>query len=75
MKRKKPIKMGTLKKQVPPTEKDYDYPDKTTGSEAVAKARKDANRWTDSRRSQLFETGMQIIYGGTGSKAPIRTGH
>jgi len=67
--------MATPKKQAPPTEKDYLYPDKTTGSETAAKARKGANRWTDSKRSQLFETGMQIIYGGTGPKTPVRTGH
>jgi hypothetical protein len=48
------------------------YPDKTTGSEAVASVRKAANRWGDSKRSSLFERGMQIIYGGTASKEKVR---
>jgi hypothetical protein len=48
------------------------YPDKTTGSEASAVVRKAANRWGDSKRSSLFERGMQIIYGGTASKEKVR---
>jgi len=63
---KRTIKMAAPKKQSPPTEKDYLYPDKTTGTEIAAKVRKNGNRWSESKRAQLFENGMQIIYGGTG---------
>ncbi|MFM2294514.1 MAG: hypothetical protein RLZZ350_927 [Verrucomicrobiota bacterium] len=42
------------------------YPDKTTGSEAAAAVRKQANNWSEEKRAKLFEQGMQIIYGGTG---------
>ena len=49
------------------------YPDKTTGSEIAATGRKAANRWGDEKRSELFERGMQIIYGGTGPKAKVRS--
>jgi hypothetical protein len=75
MTRKTRTKMATPQKQSPPTGRDYIYPDKTTGSEVAAKVRKDGNRWSESKRAQLFETGMQVIYGGTGTKTPVRTGH
>ena len=72
---KKLKKMPTPKKRIPTTKKDYHYPDKTNGSEIAAKTRKDANRWSESKRAELFEKGMQIIYGGSGSKTPVHTGH
>jgi hypothetical protein len=43
------------------------YPDKTVGSEAAASIRKEANNWSEQTRAKLFEQGMQIIYGGSGS--------
>jgi|APCry1669192806_1035432.scaffolds.fasta_scaffold45223_3 hypothetical protein len=43
------------------------YPEKTTGSETAARVRKEANNWSERTRSQLFDEGMQIIYGGNGS--------
>lgn len=45
------------------------YPDKTTGSEAAASVRKQANNWSEETRAKLFEQGMQIIYGGPGPAA------
>ena len=45
------------------------YPDKTTGSEAAASVRKQANKWSGETRAKLFEQGMQIIYGGPGPAA------
>lgn len=42
------------------------YPDKTTGSEAAASVRKQANGWSEEKRAELFEQGMRMIYGGTG---------
>ena len=50
------------------------YPDKTTGSEAAASVRKQANNWSDDKRAKLFEQGMQIIYGGSGpATAKVRS--
>jgi hypothetical protein len=71
----KASKMSTDKKCGPVPDKDYDYPDKTTGSEAAEKTRKEANKWTESKRSELFERGMQVIYGGSGFKKKIRSRH
>lgn len=49
------------------------YPDKTTGSEVAAKIRKGANGWSEQKRAELFERGMQIIYGGPGNKVKAST--
>ena len=49
------------------------YPDKTTGSETAAIVRKEANRWAEHKRGELFERGMQIIYGGSGPKTKVRS--
>jgi hypothetical protein len=49
------------------------YPDKTTGSEVAAAIRKKANGLTDQQRENLFKKGMQIIYGGNGTKEAVRT--
>jgi hypothetical protein len=49
------------------------YPDKTTGSEAAASVRKQANNWSEEKRAKLYEQGMQIIYGGPGpASAKVR---
>ena len=72
---KKTIKMATPQKQVPTTGKNYQYPDNTNGSEIAAKTRKEGNRWSESKRAELFEKGMQIIYGGNGPKAKVHSGH
>jgi hypothetical protein len=43
------------------------YPEKTTGSEAAASVRKQANNWSEQKRAELLEQGMRMIYGGNGS--------
>ena len=43
------------------------YPAETTGSKTAAAVRKHANKWNEETRARLFEQGMQIIYGGSGS--------
>ena len=45
------------------------YPEKTTGSVVAADFRKQANEWSEAERARLFEQGMQIIYGGSGTPA------
>lgn len=52
-----------------PTPSTPHYPAKTTGSDAAAAARKEANKWTERQRAELFEKGMRIIYGGSCSTA------
>ncbi len=51
------------------------YPDQTTGSQTIEETRKDGNHWSAAKRAELFERGMQIIYGGTGSKNKVRSRH
>jgi len=43
-----------------------DYPKYTPGSKLGAEVRKKANSLSDSKRGNLFERGMQIIYGAAG---------
>ena len=59
----------TKPKRNPQPSKVPSYPGKTTGSEAAASVRKQANNWSEETRAKLFEQGMQIIYGGTGPAA------
>jgi hypothetical protein len=50
------------------------YPKKTTGSEAAASVRKQANGWSEQKRGEMFDQGMRMIYGGTGpTTAKIRS--
>jgi len=55
------------------TDRPSAYPDKTTGGEAAAGVRKAANRWSEQQRSELFDQGMRIIYGGTRAKEKVRS--
>jgi hypothetical protein len=64
----------TKPKQKPRSSAADLYPKKTTGSEAAASVRKQANHWSEEQRVKLFEQGMQIIYGGPGpASAKIRS--
>jgi hypothetical protein len=55
--------------------KNFDYPDQTKGSQAAAEIRKETNGLGEHKREDLFRRGMQIIYGGSGKKESVRTGH
>jgi hypothetical protein len=48
--------------------RNFEYPETTTGSKAAKKLRSEANGLSDLQRQDLFEKGMQIIYGGNGKK-------
>jgi hypothetical protein len=63
----------TKPNKTPQTSPAPSYPDKTTGSDAAASVRKQANNWSEETRAKLFEQGMQIIYGGPGPSAKIRS--
>jgi hypothetical protein len=67
-----PIAMNNPKKIVPAESEAY--PKSTNGSKIAAHVRKKANEWPDAKRKELFERGMQIIYGGSGNcSAKVRS--
>jgi hypothetical protein len=55
--------------------KNFVYPDTTAGAKAAKRVRTEANKLTERQREDLFKRGMQIIYGGTGTKETVGTGH
>jgi len=55
--------------------KNLVYPETTSGSRAAKRVRAEANKLTERQREDLFKRGMQIIYGGTGTKETVGTGH
>jgi hypothetical protein len=67
--------MSDQKKSGTPAAKESTYPDKTIGSEIASKVRKDANNWSEKKRAELFDKGMQIIYGGSGNKGKVCSRH
>ena len=48
------------------------YPDKTEGSEIAEENRSEANKLSEEQREELFQKGMQVIYGGTGEAVRAR---
>jgi len=57
-----------------PPKRNYDYPDKTRGSEMARRIRTDANKLTASERTEIHRRAMQLIYAGTGNKETVRSG-
>lgn len=55
--------------------KNFDYPDQTEGGKLAQQIRSDANNLKEGERSELFQRGMQVIYGGSGNKNKVRPGH
>jgi hypothetical protein len=55
--------------------KNFVYPETTSGSRAGRRVRGQANKLTERQREALFKRGMQIIYGGTGTKKTVGAGH
>jgi hypothetical protein len=55
----------SMSKCAPKTrKKNFVYPDRTKGSEIARLVREQANTLTEADRENLFQQGMQIIYGG-----------
>lgn len=54
--------------------KNYVYPDATPGSDLAKKVRAKANKLSDAKRHDLFQRGMQIIYGGSSVKETVGSG-
>lgn len=55
--------------------KNFAYPVNTSGTKAAKRLREEANKLTEPQRENLFKRGMQIIYGGTGTKNTAGTRH
>jgi hypothetical protein len=54
--------------------KNFVYPESTAGSKAAKRLRAEANQLSEQDRESLFKRGMQIIYGGTGTKEIVGAG-
>ena len=55
--------------------KNFVYPESTAGSKAAKRLRTEANKLSEPDRENLFKRGMQIIYGGTGTKEAVGARH
>jgi hypothetical protein len=55
--------------------KNFVYPESTAGSKAAKRLRTEANKLSEQDREDLFKRGMQIIYGGTGTKETVGARH
>jgi hypothetical protein len=65
-----------MKKFEPQTKaRNFEYPARTKGSALAAEVRKEANGLTENQRGDYFNRGMQIVYGGSGTKEKVRSGH
>jgi len=51
--------------------KNFVYPDRTGAAKAAKRLRTEANKLSERERESLFKRGMQIVYGGTGTKAAV----
>ena len=58
-----------------PHRRNYDYPEKTRGSEIARRIRTSANKLTSAERAELQRRAMQLIYAGAGNKETTRSGH
>jgi hypothetical protein len=54
--------------------RNYNYPDKTRGSEAARRIRAGANRLSSAERAEVQQRAMRVIYGGTGNKEAVGAG-
>lgn len=57
-----------------PHTKIFVYPESTAGSKASKRLRTEVNKLSEQDRESLFKRGMQIIYGGTGTREIIGGG-
>jgi hypothetical protein len=72
---KKQAVKATMSKSGSKQGKNFSYPDQTKGSETAAQIRKETNGLSEHKREELFQRGMQIIYGGSGKKETVRSRH
>jgi len=55
--------------------RNFEYPDQTRGSRLAAQLREETNALSVKQRSELFQRGMQMIYGGVAPKEKSGPGH
>lgn len=55
----------------PAARRNFDYPVETDGSRLAHDVRTQANRLSETQRASLFKQGMQVIYGGSGTKEKV----
>jgi len=55
--------------------KNFVYPETTAGTRAAKRVRAEANKLTERQCENLFKRGMQVVYGGTGTKETVGAGH
>src|SRR5207245_11022363 len=55
--------------------RNFEYPDQTEGSRLAAQLREETSKLNAKQRAELFQRGMQIIYGGSAAKEKSGTGH
>lgn len=53
--------------------RNFEYPGQTKANELAVRIRKEANALTEDERNGLLKRGMQIIHGGPGTRATVRT--
>ena len=51
--------------------RNSDYPATTKGSQIAARVRAESNKLSEAQREALFQKGMQLIYGGNGTKEKV----
>ena len=68
------IKNVTMSKKAA-NPRNFVYPASTAGSEAAKRLRAEANKLSEQQRDDLFKRGMQIIYGGPGTKKTLGSRH
>ena len=52
-------------------QRNSDYPTTTKGSQIAARVRAESNKLPEAQRDALFKKGMQLIYGGNGTKENV----
>lgn len=53
--------------------RNFNYPATTAGSKLARKLRAEGNKLSEAERKSLFNRGMQIIYGGSGTEETVRS--
>ena len=54
--------------------RNYSYPETTSGVKVAKKLRSETNKLSEAKREALLQRGMQVIYGGTGTKETVGPG-
>ena len=55
--------------------KNFAYPENKAGAKTAKRVRSEVNKLTERGREDFFKRGMQIAYGGTGTKETVGAGH